>query len=105
MIYQQQRMTSIRTQAHVVLAFKMTHTRIGIFVSLSNVWQAQKKCYKRKRPSVVIYEQQRMTSIRTQAHVVLAFKLTRTRVGIYLSISLKYGKHKNNVIKGRDQAL
>ena len=33
-IYQQQQMTSIRTQAHGVLAFKLTHARIGISLSL-----------------------------------------------------------------------
>ena len=87
MIYQQQRMTSICTQAHGVLAFKLTQTRLGISVSLSKVWRSQKLCYKRKTPSVVIYQQQRMTSIRTQAHGVLAFKLTRNRLGICLSLS------------------
>ena len=87
MIYQLQRMTSIRTQGHGVLAFKLTQTRLGIFVSFSKVWQSQKLCYKRKTPSVVIYQQQRMTSIRTQAHGVLAFKLTQTRLGISVSLS------------------
>ena len=80
-------MTSIRTQAKGVLAFKLTQTRSGISLSLSKVWQAQKQCYKRKRPSVMIYQQQRMTSIRTQAHGVLAFKLTQTRLGISLYLS------------------
>ena len=42
MIYQQQRMTSIRNQAHGVLAFKLTHARLGISLSLSKAWQAQK---------------------------------------------------------------
>ena len=50
---------------------------------------------------VVIYQQQRMTSIRTQEHGLLAFKLTQTRLGI----SLMYGKHKNNPTERRDQAL
>ena len=83
-IYQQQLMSSIRTQAHGVLAFKLSRTRLGISLSLSKVWQAQNRCYKRKRRSVVIYQQQRMTSIRTQAHGVLAFNLTRTLMGISL---------------------
>ena len=42
MIYQQQRMTSIRAQAPGVLVFKLTHARLGISLSLSKVWQAQK---------------------------------------------------------------
>ena len=87
MIYQQQRMTSLRTQAHGVLAFQLTQTRLGISVSLSKVWRSQKLCYKRKTPSVVIYQQQRMTSIRTQAHGLLAFKLIQTRLGMCLSLS------------------
>ena len=37
MILQQQRMTSTRTQAHGVLAFKLTRIRIGISLSLSKV--------------------------------------------------------------------
>ena len=86
MIYQQQRITLIRNQAQGVLAFKLTQTRLGISLSLSNVWQARNKCYKRKRRSVMIDQQQRMTSIRTQAHGVLAFKLTRTRQGISLRL-------------------
>ena len=89
MTYQQQRMTSIRTQAHGVLAFKLTRTLIGVSPCLSKVWQAQKRCYKRKRRSVMTYQQQRMTSIRTQAHGVLAFKLTWTLIGISLSLLCK----------------
>ena len=46
MIYQQQRMTSIRTRAHGVLALKVTQTRLGISLSLSKVWQAQKNVTK-----------------------------------------------------------
>ena len=42
MLYQQQRMTSIRTQAHGVLGLKLTQTRLGVSLSLSKVWQAQK---------------------------------------------------------------
>ena len=103
MIQQQQRITSIRTQAYGVLAFKLTHTRPIISLSLSKVWQAQKKCYKRRRPCVMIYQQQRMTSIRTQAHGVLAFKLTRTRLGISLRLQ-SMAKHKIDVTKARDQA-
>ena len=87
-------MTSIRTQAHGVLAFDLTPTRLGISLSLSKVWQAQKSCYKRKRPRDMICQQQRMTS-RTQAHRVLTFKLTRTRIEISLSLSLKYGQPQN----------
>ena len=52
----------------------------------------------------MIYQQQRMTSIRTQVQGVLAFKLTQTRLGISLSLS-KVRQAKNNVTKGRDQAL
>ena len=42
MIYQQQGMTSIRTQAYGVQAFKLTQTRLGISLSLSKVRQAKK---------------------------------------------------------------
>ena len=42
-----------------------------------------------------------MIYIHTQAHGVLAFKMIQTRLGV----SLKYGKNKNNLTKGRDQAL
>ena len=87
MIYQQKQMTSIRTQAHGVLAFKLTQTRLGISLSFSKVWQAENSCYKRMRRSVMMYQQQRMASIRTQAHGVLAFKLTRTLIGISLCLS------------------
>ena len=87
MICQQQRMALTRTQAHGVLAFKLTRTRLGISLSLSKLWKAQKLCYKRKRPRAVIYQQQRMTSLRTQAHGVLAFKLTQTRLGVSVSLS------------------
>ena len=87
MLYQQQRMTSIRTQAHGVLTLKLTQTRLGISVSLSEVWRSKILCYKRERSCVVIYQQQRITSIRTQAHGVLAFKLTQTQLGISLSLS------------------
>ena len=52
-----------------------------------------------KRPSIVIYQQQRITSIRNQAQVVLAFKLTQTRLGISLSLSLKYGSTKQMLQK------
>ena len=86
-IYQQQQTTLIRTQAHGVLAFKLTQTRLGISLSLSKVWQAQNRCYKRMRRSIMMYQQQRMTSISTQAHGVLAFKLTRTLIGISLCLS------------------
>ena len=89
MIYQQQQMTSICTHEHGVLTFKLTQTQLGISLSLSEVWQAQNRCYKRKRRSVMTYQQQRMTSIRTQAHGVLAFKLTRTLIGISLSFLCK----------------
>ena len=37
-VYQQQQMTSIRTQARGVLAFKLTQTRLGISPTLSKVW-------------------------------------------------------------------
>ena len=42
MIYQQQGMTSIRTQAHGVLAFKLTHARLGMSQSPSNARPGQK---------------------------------------------------------------
>ena len=42
MIYQQQRMTSIRTQEHGLVAFKLTQTQLGMSLSLSKVMQAQK---------------------------------------------------------------
>ena len=38
-------------------------------------------------PSVRIYQQQRMTSIRTQEHGVLALKFTQTRLETSLSLS------------------
>ena len=87
MIYQQQRMTSIRTQAHGILAFNLTHARLGMSQSRSKARPGQKQCYKMKRPSVMIYQQQRMNSIRTQAYGVLAFKLTHARIGISFSLS------------------
>ena len=66
--------------------------------------QAQNWFYKSKRPSVIIYQEQWMTSIRTQAHSVLAFKLTPTRLGISLSLSNVWQEQKN-VTKRRDQVL
>ena len=90
MIYQQQRMSSIHTQAHGVLAFKCTRTRIGISLSLSlsrKYGQPQNKFYNRKGPSGMLCQQKRITLTRTQAHGVLAFKLTQTRLGISLSLS------------------
>ena len=42
MIYQQQRMTSIRTQAHGVLALELNHARLEISLSLFEAWQVQK---------------------------------------------------------------
>ena len=80
-------MTSIRNQAHGVLTFKLNHSRLGSSLSLSKAWQAQEYCYKSKRPSVRIYQEQRMNSIRTQAYGVLAFKLTHARLGISLYLS------------------
>ena len=91
MIYQQQRMSSIRTQAHGVLAFKLTRTRIGISLSLSlslsEVWPTTKLMLQKEETQR--YDMSTTTN-NFNSHPstwCTRIQVTQTRLGISVSLS------------------
>ena len=97
-------MNSIRTQAHDVLAFKLNHARLGISLSLSKAWEAQNNVTKGRDQALWYINNNEWLQLAPK-HTVYSHSSWLMLDYESLYLSLKHGKHKNNVTKGRDQAL